>query len=110
MLQDVEQGRPLELQALVGAVLELGVITGVPTPTIQTRSHALASLLARTLQHPGCAWHRSAPGLNALHPTSPIPHDNTVHDPGRHDRPRSRRHCHRWRRAGKPLTYARCRR
>ena len=48
MLQDVEQGRPLELQALVGSVLELGTITGVPTPTIQA-VHALASLLAKTL-------------------------------------------------------------
>ncbi len=48
MLQDVEQGRPLELQALVGSVLELGAITGVPTPTIQA-VHALASLLAKTL-------------------------------------------------------------
>ena len=48
MLQDVEAGRPLELQALVGAVIELGVITGVPTPTIAA-VHALASLLAQSL-------------------------------------------------------------
>lgn len=48
MLQDVEAGRPLELQALVGAVIELGVVTGVPTPTI-TAVHALASLLAQSL-------------------------------------------------------------
>ena len=52
MLQDVEAGRPLELQALVGAVLELGVITGVPTPTIQA-VHALASLLAQSLARRG---------------------------------------------------------
>lgn len=32
MLQDVEAGRPVELDALVGAVRELGRITGVPTP------------------------------------------------------------------------------
>jgi 2-dehydropantoate 2-reductase len=49
MLQDVEQGRAIELQALVGAVIELGRITGVPTPTIDA-VHALASLLARTLE------------------------------------------------------------
>jgi 2-dehydropantoate 2-reductase len=49
MLQDVEQGRPLELQALVGSVLELGRITGTPTPAIEA-VHAMASLLARTLQ------------------------------------------------------------
>lgn len=49
MLQDVEQGRPLELQALVGAVAELGRITQTPTPAIDAVL-ALASLLARTLQ------------------------------------------------------------
>ena len=49
MLQDVEQGRPLELQALVAAVMELGAITGTPTPTIDA-VYALSSLLAQTLQ------------------------------------------------------------
>ena len=49
MLQDVEQGRPLELQALVGSVMELGRITQTPTPAIAA-VHALASLLANTLQ------------------------------------------------------------
>jgi len=48
MLQDVENGRALELEALVGAVVELGRITGVPTPTIDA-IHAATSLLARTL-------------------------------------------------------------
>jgi 2-dehydropantoate 2-reductase len=48
MLQDVENGRALELQALVGAVIELGRITGVPTPTIDA-IHAATSLLAQTL-------------------------------------------------------------
>jgi 2-dehydropantoate 2-reductase len=52
MLQDVEHGRAIELAALVGAVIELGRITGVPTPTIDA-VHALASLLARTLQAQG---------------------------------------------------------
>jgi len=32
MLQDVEAGRPVELDALVGAVRELGTLTGVATP------------------------------------------------------------------------------
>lgn len=49
MLQDVEHGRAIELAALVGAVVELGRITGIPTPTIDA-VHALASLLARTLE------------------------------------------------------------
>lgn len=47
MLQDVEAGRPLELAALVGAVIELGRITGTPTPTIEA-VHALTALLERT--------------------------------------------------------------
>ena len=49
MLQDVEQGRALELQALVASVMELGKITQTPTPTIQA-VYALASLLANNLQ------------------------------------------------------------
>lgn len=48
MLQDVEAGRPLELQALVASVQELGRITETPTPTIDA-VYALASLLARQL-------------------------------------------------------------
>ena len=52
MLQDVEQGRALELQALVASVLELGQITHTPTPTIEA-VYALASLLANNLQQHG---------------------------------------------------------
>jgi 2-dehydropantoate 2-reductase len=52
MLQDVEAGRALELAALVGAVIELGGITGVPTPTIQA-VHAATALLAQTLDEQG---------------------------------------------------------
>lgn len=40
MLQDLELGRPLETGALVGAVQELGTLTGVATPTIDL-VHAL---------------------------------------------------------------------
>ena len=35
MLQDVETGRPMELEAIVGAVIELGEIVGVQTPNIR---------------------------------------------------------------------------
>ncbi len=49
MLQDVEMGRPLELQALVGSVIELGQITETPTPNI-IAVYALATLLAKGLQ------------------------------------------------------------
>jgi len=48
MLQDVEHGRALELDALVGAVVELGRITSTPTPNIDA-VYACASLLAKTL-------------------------------------------------------------
>jgi 2-dehydropantoate 2-reductase len=48
MLQDVEHGRALELEALVGAVVELGRITGTPTPHIDA-VYACVSLLAKTL-------------------------------------------------------------
>ena len=48
MLQDVEHGRALELDALVGSVIELGRITGTPTPTIEAIC-AAASLLSKTL-------------------------------------------------------------
>ena len=49
MLQDVELGRPLELEALVGSVIELGRITETPTPNIDA-VYALTSLLAKNLQ------------------------------------------------------------
>ncbi len=48
MLQDVENGRALELEALVGSVVELGRITGTPTPTIEA-VYAATSLLGRSL-------------------------------------------------------------
>ena len=48
MLQDVEHGRALELEALVGSVVELGRLTGTPTPTIDA-IYAASQLLAHTL-------------------------------------------------------------
>ncbi len=48
MLQDVEHGRPLELEALVGAVIELGRLTGTPTPHIDS-VYACTRLLAQTI-------------------------------------------------------------
>ena len=48
MLQDVEAGRPIEIEALVGSVVELGRITGVPTPSIDA-IYAATRLLAHTL-------------------------------------------------------------
>jgi 2-dehydropantoate 2-reductase len=46
MLQDLEAGRPMEIDALVTAVQELGRLTGTPTPTIDTVL-ALVRLRAR---------------------------------------------------------------
>jgi 2-dehydropantoate 2-reductase len=48
MLVDIEQGRPIELDALMGAVIELGELTQTPTPHISA-IYATASLLAKTL-------------------------------------------------------------
>ena len=36
MWQDLDQGRPMEIDALVGSVQELGRLTDTPTPTIDT--------------------------------------------------------------------------
>jgi 2-dehydropantoate 2-reductase len=48
MLVDIEQGRPLELEAIVGAVIELGRLTGTPTPHIDA-VYACTRLLAQTI-------------------------------------------------------------
>lgn len=55
MLQDFDAGRPLELSGLVDAVVELGCLSGVPTPTLETigalaaeRWSAVHGLSART--------------------------------------------------------------
>lgn len=47
MLQDLERGRPMEIDALVTAVQELGRLTGTPTPSIDLVL-ALVRRLART--------------------------------------------------------------
>ncbi len=45
MLQDLEAGRPLELECMVGAVLELGETLGVPMPNTSS-VHGMTKLLA----------------------------------------------------------------
>jgi 2-dehydropantoate 2-reductase len=47
MLQDVEAGRPLELDAVVGVVREIGCRLGIPTPNTNALL-GLARLFART--------------------------------------------------------------
>ncbi|MDF1730010.1 MAG: 2-dehydropantoate 2-reductase [Minwuia sp.] len=39
MLQDLEGGRTMEIEPIIGTVSELGRITGIPTPTIDTVYH-----------------------------------------------------------------------
>ncbi len=51
MLQDLERGQPLELDALVSAVQEIGRLVELPTPTIDTVA-ALTRLRARTASCP----------------------------------------------------------
>jgi 2-dehydropantoate 2-reductase len=48
MLQDVEQGRALELDALLGSVIELARMTGTPTPHCDA-VYACCALLGATL-------------------------------------------------------------
>jgi 2-dehydropantoate 2-reductase len=48
MLQDVESGRPIELEAIAGAVVELGQKLGIDVPYSQS-VYACARLLAATL-------------------------------------------------------------
>lgn len=49
MLQDLEAGKQLELDALVTAVVEIADMTGAPAPALRA-VHALTDLLARTCQ------------------------------------------------------------
>jgi 2-dehydropantoate 2-reductase len=48
-LQDVEAGRAIEIDALIGSVKELGELTGIKTPHIDA-VHALMTLLAKTME------------------------------------------------------------
>jgi 2-dehydropantoate 2-reductase len=52
MLQDFEAGRQLETAALIGSILEMGRLTGTPTPLIEA-VHALLRLLESTVQAAG---------------------------------------------------------
>ena len=48
MLQDVEAGKALEVDALLGAVVELGELTGTPTPCMSAL-YACVKLLAKVM-------------------------------------------------------------
>jgi 2-dehydropantoate 2-reductase len=48
MLQDVEAGRPIELEALLGAPREIARRVGVPTPALD-RLYGVTKLMAESL-------------------------------------------------------------
>ena len=50
MLQDLERGRPMEIDALLGAVVELGTVTGHPTPTCDI----VLALVRQRAREAGC--------------------------------------------------------
>ena len=54
MLQDVEAGRGLEVEAILGAVVELGRLTRVPSPHVDA-VYALVKLLDQTMGQEGAA-------------------------------------------------------
>lgn len=55
MLQDAEAGRALEVDALIGAVVELAQLTGTPTSHIDA-VHACVKLLAETMVKEHCGF------------------------------------------------------
>ena len=52
MLQDVEVGKPLEIDGMLGAVIELAEMTGVKVPTLRAL-YACVSLLSKTIVDEG---------------------------------------------------------
>ena len=50
MLQDLERGRPMEVDALLGSVVELAEITEIPAPTCRT----VLALLRTRARLAGC--------------------------------------------------------
>jgi 2-dehydropantoate 2-reductase len=52
MLQDLEQGREMEVEAIVGSVVELARLAGAETPNLD-RLYGLVRLLAQALERHG---------------------------------------------------------
>jgi 2-dehydropantoate 2-reductase len=50
MLQDLERGRPMEIDALLGAVVELGAVTGHPMPLCES----VLALVRQRAREAGC--------------------------------------------------------
>ena len=89
MLQDLERGRPMEIDALVTAVQELGRLAEVPTPAIDTvlalvRQRArlagcYVSLRGKLLPFVGRGGAGSSPSLSAYRSLSPDRFDRPHH-------------------------------
>lgn len=67
MLQDVESGRELEIDALIGAVVELGRLSNVSTPRIDA-VHACLGLLAETMKRNGNGSTKTAEMVTVVRP------------------------------------------
>ena len=65
MLQDVEAGRALETEALIGSILEMARITNTPAPLIEA-VYACTKLLNQTLVRTGSGVRVTQGGLTAL--------------------------------------------
>ena len=61
MLQDVEAGKPLEIEGMLGVVIELAEITGTDVPTLRA-VYACVSLLNHTIQNEGLLIKAQAAG------------------------------------------------
>ncbi len=77
MLQDVESGRPPEIAALVSSVLELGRLTGTPTPHIEA-VHALVNLLARECTACACTREQSTANAAVMRPAAAAQHPSAA--------------------------------
>jgi 2-dehydropantoate 2-reductase len=67
MLQDLEHGREMEIEPLVGVVQELGLLTGIPTPTVNV---VLALIRQRAAESRRSPHERFSAAANA---TQPLP-------------------------------------
>jgi 2-dehydropantoate 2-reductase len=73
MLQDLEAGKRLELEPLIGAVVELAALTGTPAPALRTL-HAATDLLNETTQRrraADTAAHQTPTGPGSLGAAAP---------------------------------------
>jgi 2-dehydropantoate 2-reductase len=63
MLQDVEAGRAIEIDALLGSVIELGKISCTPTPTLDAIYACVKLLSHATLERSACVRAIETPGV-----------------------------------------------